>query len=87
MARQGQEFLEVSVRDSGIGIPYEDQDKLFKLFGFVQSTAQHNKNGVGLGLVISERIEKQLGGKIGFTSRPSPEQDHGSTFYFTIALE
>ena len=37
---QGDErFLQVSVIDTGIGIPLEDQDKLFKLFGFVQSTA------------------------------------------------
>ena len=30
-----QDYLEISVIDTGIGIPYEDQDKLFKLFGFV----------------------------------------------------
>ena len=32
-------FLEISVIDSGIGIPYKDQDKLFKLFGFAQDTS------------------------------------------------
>ena len=31
-------YLKISVTDTGVGIPWEDQDKLFKLFGFVQST-------------------------------------------------
>jgi len=47
-------FVKISVEDTGVGIPYEDQDKLFKLFGFIQSTQHHNVNGIGLGLVISE---------------------------------
>ena len=80
-------YLKISVRDSGIGIPWEDQDKLFKLFGFVQSTQQYNKNGIGLGLVISERISKKFGGTIGFNSVPHPEKDHGTTFYFSFKLE
>mmetsp|Transcript_17583 Transcript_17583/g.27191 ORF Transcript_17583/g.27191 Transcript_17583/m.27191 type:complete len:81 (+) Transcript_17583:179-421(+) len=46
-----------------------------------------NKNGVGLGLVISERIVRQLGGDIGFSSKPAPEEGHGSTFYFTMRLD
>jgi signal transduction histidine kinase len=33
-----EKYLKVSVKDTGVGIPDEDQDKLFKLFGFVQST-------------------------------------------------
>eukprot|EP00356_Strombidium_inclinatum_P008678 CAMPEP_0170507220 /NCGR_PEP_ID=MMETSP0208-20121228/58072_1 /TAXON_ID=197538 /ORGANISM="Strombidium inclinatum, Strain S3" /LENGTH=75 /DNA_ID=CAMNT_0010789261 /DNA_START=1 /DNA_END=225 /DNA_ORIENTATION=- len=43
------DFLRVKVTDTGIGIPYADQGKLFKLFGFVESTEQMNKSGVGLG--------------------------------------
>mmetsp|Transcript_19928 Transcript_19928/g.30683 ORF Transcript_19928/g.30683 Transcript_19928/m.30683 type:complete len:88 (-) Transcript_19928:650-913(-) len=78
--------LKVSIIDTGVGIPYEDQNKLFKLFGFVQSTEQMNKNGIGLGLVISEKIVKQLGGDVGFKSKPSPEKDHGSTFWFTLNI-
>jgi len=45
-----------------------------------------NKNGIGLGLVISEKIVKQLGGDVGFKSKPSPEKDHGSTFWFTLNI-
>ena len=80
-------YLKVSVKDTGVGIPWEDQDKLFKLFGFVQSTQQYNKNGIGLGLVISERIVKKFGGNIGFKSVPFPEKNHGTTFFFTFKLE
>jgi signal transduction histidine kinase len=50
------EYLNVSVRDSGIGISEENQSKLFKLFGFLKDSQQMNKNGVGLGLVISKQI-------------------------------
>lgn len=48
------QYLKISVVDTGIGIPIEDQEKLFKLFGFVQSTSHLNKNGIGLGLVIAD---------------------------------
>jgi len=70
-----------------VGIPYEDQDKLFKLFGFVQSTQQLNKNGVGLGLVISEKVITQFEGEIDFKSIPAPEISHGSNFFFSFKLE
>ena len=55
-------YLQISVIDTGIGIPYEDQDKLFKPFGFLEGTQLMNKNGVGLGLIISEGIVKKFGG-------------------------
>ena len=64
--QQEAKYLRLSVTDTGVGIPYEDQDKLFKLFGFVQSTQQYNKNGIGLGLVISEKIVKKFEGQIEF---------------------
>jgi len=46
-------YLEVQVQDTGMGIKEEDQAKLFKLFGFVESTQEMNTRGIGLGLVIS----------------------------------
>jgi signal transduction histidine kinase len=49
-------MIEVSVTDQGIGIKSEDQDKLFKLFGFLDRTKQINTKGVGLGLHISKMI-------------------------------
>jgi signal transduction histidine kinase len=50
----GKKHLKISVIDTGIGIPKENQDKLFKLFGFVQDDKNLNVNGIGLGLVISQ---------------------------------
>ena len=55
-------YLQVSVIDTGAGIPYGEQDKLFKLFGFIQDTAQMNTKGIGLGLVISEKIVNAFNG-------------------------
>lgn len=49
-----EQYLQVKVIDTGVGIPYEQQDKLFKLFGFVKDTQALNTNGIGLGLCISE---------------------------------
>ena len=46
-------MVQISVIDSGIGIKEEDQDKLFKLFGFLDSSKELNTKGVGLGLHIS----------------------------------
>ena len=52
-----QKYLKISVTDTGIGIKQEDKAKLFKLFGFIDSqNKQINKNGIGLGLVIANKI-------------------------------
>ena len=49
-------YLEIQVKDNGMGIKRKDKAKLFKLFGFVQSTEDVNTRGIGLGLVISKKI-------------------------------
>jgi signal transduction histidine kinase len=51
---KGNGMLEIQVQDSGTGIKKEDQCKLFKLFGFLDATAQLNSKGIGLGLHISQ---------------------------------
>jgi len=50
------QYIEISVIDTGAGIPYDEQDKMFKLFEFAKGTAGKNTNGIGLGLVISKNI-------------------------------
>ena len=46
-------MIEFIVKDTGVGIKKEDQSKLFKLFGFLDTTKEINTNGIGLGLHIS----------------------------------
>lgn len=51
-----QRLLKFAVKDTGIGIGENDQSKLFKLFGKLQSSHQLNKAGIGLGLYICKKI-------------------------------
>jgi signal transduction histidine kinase len=74
------DFYEISVKDEGIGISKNNQDKLFKL-GIKQSSIGTSKEvGTGLGLIlVKEFVEKQKG-KIKVES----EEGKGSTFIFTL---
>ena len=58
------QFLEVSVKDTGIGIKKKDLPKLFKLFGFLDTTKEINAKGIGLGLHIAKKIAKMFNGCI-----------------------
>jgi len=49
-------MIEISVEDEGTGIKKEDQDKLFKLFGFLDRTKDLNPQGIGLGLYITKQL-------------------------------
>ena len=69
-------FLKISVIDSGMGISKENQDKLFQLFGFLNETEEKNTNGIGLGLMISNKLVKEFGGKFTIDS----EVGRGSEF-------
>jgi len=62
----GQSFVEVQIKDTGMGIKRKDKSKLFKLFGFVKTTEDVNTRGIGLGLVISKKIVEKFDGQIGF---------------------
>ena len=55
--------LQLSVCDTGIGIKEEDQGKLFKMYGKLDDSKNVNKNGVGLGLTISDTLANILSGK------------------------
>ena len=78
-----QSTLVITVEDTGVGIKEEDQDKLFKLFGFIENQQNMNTQGIGLGLVIADQIVNQFNGKITFLS----EHEVGSKFTFTMELE
>ena len=68
------------VRDTGIGIPHDKMDRLFKLFSQVDAATTRTFGGTGLGLAISKKLVELMGGTISVTSEP----DRGSTFFFTI---
>ena len=69
--------------DNGIGIKDSDQKKLFKLFGFLDSSQKVNVQGIGLGLYISKKITNKFGGDITVQSRLGI----GSKFTFTFVLD
>ena len=58
------QFVQVSVRDQGIGIRLNDQEKLFKPFSRLENGQMLNPNGIGLGLNYCKEILENMGGKI-----------------------
>jgi PAS domain S-box-containing protein len=79
----GQVALEVSVRDTGIGIPRDRLGRLFQKFSQVDTSTTRRFGGTGLGLAISDRLVSMMGGRIVVDSEPG----RGSTFVFTVVLE
>ncbi|MEC0240885.1 ATP-binding protein [Paenibacillus dokdonensis] len=60
----------ITVADSGIGIPFEDQDKIFDRFYRVDKARSRDTGGTGLGLSIAKELVKNLHGRISVTSKP-----------------
>jgi signal transduction histidine kinase/CheY-like chemotaxis protein len=70
------------VRDTGIGIAPEAQQRIFREFEQASEGTARNYGGTGLGLSISERIVRRMGGRITLESA----EDEGATFAFSIPL-
>jgi len=71
------------IRDTGVGIPREDQKYIFQKFFRSENILRYQTQGSGLGLYISKAIVERSGGKIGFKS----EERKGSTFWFTLPIK
>ncbi|MGD1938789.1 MAG: response regulator [Cyanophyceae cyanobacterium] len=72
--------IHIAVRDTGIGIPPERMNRLFKSFSQVDASTTREYGGTGLGLAISKRLSEMMGGTMWVES----EEGVGSTFQFTI---
>jgi len=75
----GDGLIHFAISDSGIGIPDNQQQVIFKRFRQIEQL--RNLNGTGLGLAISQGLTQLLGGNMGVKSTVG----EGSTFFFTIS--
>ena len=73
--------LHFSVRDTGIGIPADGMDRLFRSFSQVDASTSRRYGGTGLGLTISQRLAELMGGRI---RAESEGKGKGSRFVLTM---
>ncbi len=77
--------LQVAVKDTGLGIPADRLDRLFRSFSQVDASTTRKYGGTGLGLAISKRLSELMGGPMWVASAGLPGE--GSTFYFTLQAQ
>ena len=80
---EGSDLLQVSVKDTGIGISKDNQKKIFDVFSQADSSTTRRFGGTGLGLSITKALVEKMGGEIWVES----EEGKGSEFTFTLKLK
>lgn len=81
-ARRDDSFVEIEFRDNGIGIPKNEQSKMFNRFYRASNTVSSSSSGSGLGLYIVKSIIEQHGGDIRFESK----EGEGTTFFVRLPV-
>ena len=81
-AADGRSLLRFSCRDSGIGIPPDRLERLFRPFVQADASTTRQHGGTGLGLAISRQMVERMGGKLSVQSTPGA----GSTFSFELPV-
>jgi adenylate cyclase len=76
----GQNWIEMAVADTGIGMTSEQQAKLFEQFSQADKTTAQHFGGTGLGLAITRKLARMMGGDVTVTSEP------GKGSVFTVRL-
>ncbi len=76
------EFVEIMVKDTGVGIPKSRFEDIFKMFEQVEQADTRKQGGVGLGLAITKKLVELSGGEIAVNS----VEGKGSTFRFTMPV-
>jgi two-component system phosphate regulon sensor histidine kinase PhoR len=77
------EMFEISVRDTGMGIPSAELPRLFERFYRVDKARSRELGGTGLGLAIVKHLARAQGGDVGVVSEPGK----GSRFWFTLPVQ
>jgi signal transduction histidine kinase len=78
----GRPAVEITVQDTGIGIPPEEQQKVFERFYQIDSSMTRQYGGVGIGLAVVKQVVEAHGSTIRLESEPGK----GSTFRFTLPV-